>query len=350
MIKYPKTKQFSDVVRDIRHKARYKGLDENGQPIYTNEDLPKIQFIGTVKLHGTNAGITWNAQEGIKCQSRNRVVTDGHFGFPEMVAREREIIGEVVRQAVALAREEVGYDVTEDTISIFGEWAGPGIQNGVGISNLKEKTWFIFGIKVNIASQDNEGIWLKNVYMIVPPVGVVKNIWHYPSFNVLIDFNVPALSQNYMVEKTLEVEEECPVAKALIPDGGGIGEGIVWTGFWQGERFIFKTKGEKHSSSKVKTIAPVDAEKVKSVSEFVENSVTLNRVRQGMLEVCDIHDIPVASLSRKHTGDLLKWVVNDILTEEEATMQASGLEKRDVSKSLSDKARRIFFDLLDTIE
>lgn len=52
---YHKIKQFKDVVRDISFKANFKGLDEDGQPIYEESTKPTITFTATTKLHGTIA-------------------------------------------------------------------------------------------------------------------------------------------------------------------------------------------------------------------------------------------------------------------------------------------------------
>ena len=44
-------------------------------------------------------------------------------------------------------------------------------------------------------------------------------------------------------------------------------------------------KGTKHSVSKVKTLAPVNVEKLNSIQEFVDYSVTRVRFEQGLSEV-----------------------------------------------------------------
>lgn len=44
-------------------------------------------------------------------------------------------------------------------------------------------------------------------------------------------------------------------------------------------------KGEKHSASKVKTLAAVDPERLVNITEFVEYAVTENRLEQGTQKV-----------------------------------------------------------------
>ena len=41
-MKYGKTKQFRNIVRDITHDARFQGLDEQGEPIYSHAKLPEL--------------------------------------------------------------------------------------------------------------------------------------------------------------------------------------------------------------------------------------------------------------------------------------------------------------------
>ena len=78
-IKYPSIEQFRNVVRAVQNKARYY-KDENGEAAYDmTKPLPTLQFTGSVKLHGTNAGIRFqlNDPENFVCQSRERDVAIG---------------------------------------------------------------------------------------------------------------------------------------------------------------------------------------------------------------------------------------------------------------------------------
>ena len=58
-LKFPKIEQYRNVVSAINRSYSYVGLDENGDAIYDQlKPKPTIKFKGTVKLHGTNAGIS----------------------------------------------------------------------------------------------------------------------------------------------------------------------------------------------------------------------------------------------------------------------------------------------------
>jgi hypothetical protein len=138
-------------------------------------------------------------------------------------------------------------------------------------------------------------------------------------------------------ELTLQVEEDCPVARHLLGkdfEGKLIGEGIVWSAEYKGNTFRFKVKGEKHSSSKVKTLAAVDVEKVANIAQFVDTVLTESRLSQGLEQVGE--RIP------ENTGAFLKWVIGDVMKEEADTLQASGLSTKDFTGIASRVARQWF--------
>lgn len=330
MINYPKTGQFSDVVRSVSHKATFVGLDENEDPIYDGtREKPTLTFRGTVKLHGTNAAVCYNGTD-MWVQSRNNVIDSltGHMGFAEFVQANKDYFLKM------FGKPKEG----EDTITVYGEWAGPGIQNGVAISEIPQKMFFIFGVKVT--PTEGDAYWLENFYV---PEGNdrVWDLKEMATFWIMIDFNRPQLSTPLLAKITEEVENECPIAKHF--GISGIGEGVVWECINGGERLLFKVKGEKHSSSKVKTLAQADPEKMQSIYDFVDYAATVNRVEQAMKEVAT----DGTALNKTHTPAVLRWIANDIIAEEAATLQASNIEWKDVAKDVSDRARRIFFDKLD---
>jgi hypothetical protein len=123
---------------------------------------------------------------------------------------------------------------------------------------------------------------------------------------------------------------------------GMVGEGIVWSTEVKGVVHRFKVKGEKHSSSKVKTLASVDVEKLEGIQKFVEYAVTESRFNQS-LENTFPNNEPI---DVKKMGDVIRWVVNDVLKEEMDTMVANNIEPKDVNKYISTKVREMFFKLV----
>jgi len=123
-----------------------------------------------------------------------------------------------------------------------------------------------------------------------------------------------------------------------------VGEGVCYEGYFKDCRYIFKVKGEKHSSSKVKKLAEVDVEKINSIKEFASYVVTENRLNQAIEQVFTCNSIEP---DRKHTGDFLKWIANDVAKEEMDTLVENGFEPNDVMPYVKEHARKWFFAELD---
>lgn len=218
MIKFPSIEQFRTVVANVNRRYNFTGLDENGEAIY-DPSLPKpvLTFKGTVKLHGTNAAVSFNAPSGMWAQSRENIITPekDNAGFA-FFAHSHEAEFMRLFHDVAVNND---IDMHKNTITIYGEWAGGNIQKGVGICNLP-KSFFIFGVKITPHTEteeelkENPAYWVDYSYLKNNDVRIY-NIDDYPTYSIDIDFNMPQLVQNQLSELTIAVEEECPVAKAF---------------------------------------------------------------------------------------------------------------------------------------
>ena len=341
-IKYPSIEQFRSVVSNINRHYNYIGLDENGDAIYDQTlSKPILKFTGTIKLHGTNAGVSYNGKDGLWAQSRSNIITPqrDNAGFAFFVESNKNIFEGMVRE-IAL-RESICLE--KNNITIYSEWVGKSIQKGVGISNL-EKSCFIFGVKISPFQVEEEehapvAYWVDHLYL-RSPEHRIYNIGDYQTFEIDIDFNMPQLVQNELTEITMGVESECPISKEFgFPNT--IGEGVVWSCDLKGVRHSFKIKGVKHSSSKVKTLASVDVEKLNSINEFVEYAVTKSRFDQALENVFPNNE----PINIKKMGDVIRWVVTDVTKEEMDTMVKNKLEPKDVNKFLSGRVREMFFKL-----
>ena len=330
-IPYPSIEQFRNAIHKVTTKARQSGVDANGDPVFDHtKQLPVLVYEGTVKLHGTNAAIGKDFRTGeIWFQSRENVITleKDNAGFVRQFHDKLDAINGMTYEAAR------GFN--ESVVVIFGEWCGGNIQPNVGIAKLS-KRFVVFGAQVG-------GEWLGKevVAKLKNEAAGIYNIYDYQSETIEIDFNRPEIAQNKLSELTIKVEESCPVAKAMGVDG--VGEGIVWkciTPGWESPDFYFKVKGEKHSASKVKTLAAVDVELVASQREFAEKTVTENRCRQGI----DMLREAGKPLDRKSIGDFIKWVVADVEKEESDTAAASGIDLKKAGGEITKAARTWFFN------
>lgn len=327
--KYPKIGQLKDVCYEVRRKAGFAGLDDNGDPIYKDPGkLPSFIFEGTVKLHGTNAAIRYDKSEDCfkeSYQSRNNLITTDkdNAGFVAWCL-DKEV--SIYLSDILLADYKA-----EESVIVYGEFCGGNIQKGVGICEL-EKMFVIFGIKV-------DGEWVDLPIRQLPKDLGLYYIDDFPTWNIVIDFNYPEKASNQILEEVLKVEEECPVAKAL--GVSGIGEGIVWKcqdPEWSG--LMFKVKGQKHSKSNVKTLSPQDLEKIEKVRALALTIMTQERCRQGLDYLTEMH----LDHSRKNTAVYLKYVVVDCMQEERLAIEEAGVDPKLLGKQLSRVAKDWFFD------
>jgi hypothetical protein len=341
-VKFPSIEQFRTVISNINRQVGFVGLDDNGDAIYdVNQPKPILTFTTTVKLHGSNFGCSLNNIDGLWFQSRENVITPEHDNYGAAFAGTAnkatwlELINKVVN--------DNSIDLDKNTVTIYGEWVGKGVQKNVGISNL-EKSVFIFGVKVSPFENPElekqlSAYWVESKDL-RSPEHRIYNILDYESHSIEIDFNYPKLIQNKLVEMTIAVEDECPVSKAFgFPNT--LGEGIVLTTTYKGVRHLIKCKGEKHSSSKVKTVASVDIEKIDNIKEFVDYAVTESRFNQSIENVFPNNE----PIDIKKLGDVIRWVINDIIKEETDTMFENGLEPKEINKYVSTKVREMFFKL-----
>jgi len=337
--KFPSIEHFRSVIREVNHRVRFRGTTEDGDPIYDESEgiMPTLTFRGSVKLHGTNASIVrFKNQHGnikTQVQSRTNIITPlkDNAGFATFVTTvDINKLFDSVKRNSGLSDYKI--------IQVYGEWCGGNIQKGVALNEL-EKMFVIFAIKV-------DGIWLKDDELrnIKMPEQKVYNILDYPTYEINIDFNNVSESADIITKYVEDIEKECPVGKAF--GKSGIGEGLVFvctTEGWRESRFWFKAKGEKHQSSKTKNKVPIDIERVNNINQLVDGFLTESRLNQGIDVLIENHK----EVSRKSTGDYLRWVYEDVVKEELDTITGNGFEPKDISSILSNKARKWFFDKID---
>lgn len=219
-IKFPSIEQYRHLIKEVQEKNQYIGRDTNDRPFYdVTIRLPTLQFIGTVKLHGTNAAVCYKKDVGVYAQSRNRVlsVTQDNSGFCAFVTPLAAVFEQLFAQ-IEFASDE--------TVAIFGEWCGEGIMKGVGISKLP-RMFVIFAVLIQ-KSKNAEQRWLQasEIKPLKSLENRIFNIFDFETFLIEIDFNNPQAKQQELEDITRRVESECPVALALGVKKG-VGEGVV---------------------------------------------------------------------------------------------------------------------------
>lgn len=353
---FPSIEQFRHCVQDVRHRATYVGKDANGEPIYDlARPLPVLSFEGTVKLHGTNAGVRFErTAEGwsMFTQSRTRDVTpdDDNLGFARWLLEQESVVRPLLEGLVATAVAEFRPDAR--SVTLFGEWVGSGINGKVGISHVS-KRYVLFGIVLG-GDGDDKSVWpevqgVRDRYVEQASVSPerfssagIYFIKDFQTWEVEVDFNALETALERLEELTLEVEAQCPVALAMGAEG--IGEGIVWS--HRSEEYgvlCFKVKGLKHKGTRTKRVVDIAPEVLASRKAFVDAVLTESRLEQGLAYLVE----QGKRISRDNLGDYLQWVGKDVLKEESDTLKASGLVKLDVMKSVNLRAKEWFLANVD---
>jgi hypothetical protein len=306
-IGFTEIQQFRNTIRTVKERAEFEGVS-----------LPTLTFVGTVKLNGTNASVVFPTEGGHYVQNRSQVITpeQDNAGFAKWVEANYDLFKRLENSGVV----------------VYGEWCGQGIQKGVAISQVP-KQFIVFAVR----KMDGSG-WFDRVGIFSLIGDGLKCVYDYSSWTIDIDFNKPEEAQNRLVELTQAVEAECPVGKAF--GVSGVGEGIVWwpqhTENFNTHGLAFKVKGEKHSESKVKTLAAVDVEKLASINELVDTVLTDHRLEKK-LESLQEQGHP---LDIKSTGSFLKLVGTDVWKEESDTILASGFKESEIMGAVQKKAKQ----------
>lgn len=308
---------------------------------YAKEYLPvKVKFRGTTKLHGTNCSVVCTPKELLP-QSRNRRITPGggdNMGFAGFITQDEQV--ETLRAIESQIRHNNKIPA-DDPLTIYGEWCGPGIQNGVAIQKLPERHWVVFAAKVG--AEDGKYVDVAGATRELPNA-CIDSVHRASVYGIDVDFSdqesIEAAAQ-FTETLTASIEACCPFAKLY--DIEGMGEGIVWVpmeGHWGNSDLFFKTKGDKHKQvQKAKrNKAVTDPEVIKSIDAFVDYAVTENRLQQGIEAIKEM-GLPV---DMKSTGEYLKWVGQDVKRECRLELQDNDLDWKQVSKAVTTKARGFF--------
>lgn len=309
---------------------------------------PTIEYEGTVKLHGTNAGVVVKADGTVYAQARNRNITpfDDNAGFAKFVHDNEDLI------------RDTFIDEDEDIV-IFGEFAGGNIQSGVAINQL-EKMFVIFDVKSTTENNVMKHVDLRYIDHIFSNDSIKNQlndarffyIRDFKTYDITIDFS-DIISMNKSVEQIIgwvdEIGTECPVGTAF--GVNGVGEGLVFKPkdvpeFFGKNELYFKAKDARHSASKVTKTVSIDPEVLEGAMEFVSYAVTENRVGQAIFEI----GIDASTDARSSTGDVIQWCMKDIIKEEINEMNANNIDKKLLGKYAPNAIRKIFFKILDSTD
>ncbi len=295
---------------------------------------PVVTYRGKVKLHGTNCAVQVNP-EGVYAQRREGMLTakSDWKGFAKWAETYAEEFKKVVRPA--------------EGCTLFGEWAGEGVESGMAISSQK-KIWAVFAI------QDG---YLEHARIVYDPAIIAQRLanLNVPNLYVLPWDSLEEFQVDYgdraSLERTadtvnrrvMEIEQEDPWVRNTF-GVSGLGEGIVLypvavAGSASMDLYpeayllnMWKAKGAKHRNPNVNA-AQTTPNVVADPTEFVNLMVTEARLLQGVTIAGD------GKYEKRLTGRVVQWVGDDTEKESKAELAASGLTWAQVKGAVSTRAR-----------
>ena len=366
-IPYPSTPSFDNFKRQYLRALTYSPPEDDSKSTDHDEEEnlrsrpPRFgTFIGTIKLHGTNASIIYSKGDRHypRFQARTWVIEEGKDNLGTRSLLSKAPLHELVDEILRIHKGD-----SFDEIYIAGEIAGKGVQKGVAIAEL-DRFFAIFNIRI-----DGNWVDIRDYKSVALPKHRIFNIAQYPIFTLAIDFRYDTKSASDQMEKwTMEVAGECPFGAAFSGRGGkkvsGVGEGIVWTLVESEDKerplkrdilWNFKTKGEQFSTtahaSKPGTTPRATEGQTKSQKGavlFADYALTERRFEQGLEHLLleqSRKGVPESQqnvLNPQLTGTFLNWVTNDAITEERHKMNELGAIEKDVRKESTGRARKWF--------
>lgn len=342
LIKFPSIEQFRNVIRNVEHTAQYVGQNpETGEPMYNRSaKMPTITVTATEKLHGTNMSVCYSEPDGFWVQSRENIITpesdNAACAFNAMQNKDAWI--SIVRDLAT----EYSIDLNTHIISVYGEWCGGNIQKNSAATGLDKMAVIFRHFKVSPLepSEDEVAVWHETRVQgdwVDSAENRIYNISTFPTYEFTIDFNQPLMSQNAMVDLVQNtIEPNSPFGRQFGIDGN-IGEGVVCTFMLNGTLQQFKVKGDRHSNSKVKTLKPVDNEKLQRLQEVAQTVTPAWRLEQMFALVNNTLNGGIPSM--ENMGAFMKALNQDILKEDSDIIAEAGFEPKEVFPNVSKIAR-----------
>lgn len=355
LVAFPSIGEFRKVIKAVTDGCKFHNLARR----------PVLDFVGTTKLHGTNAAVVLHRGGEVYAQSRYNVLSEelDNFGFNEFVQSTKREWQRLMEDLLALPEYS-----NADTIVLYGEWAGGNIHPDIAIAGLPYM-FALFKLKTQVAGMvkvDGKEVpgFVSTYHRVTDLKELVRTRIHtsenkyfantvfattqFASWAVTIDFNSPKEVQNILADLTNAVEMKCPAG--LFFGREGVGEGIVYhidgdtSGIpFRTDNLMFKVKGQKHSDTNVKTLARVDLEKVKGAREFAEMVATEHRFEKGIDYIKQTHGDPAnAVIVKADIGEFIRWVIRDSIKEQGDTMVANALVEKDVMSSIAIMAKTWF--------
>ena len=239
--RYNKIPQIRELINEVVDRFQFIGKNENGEAIYDrNICLPTVTCRGTIKIDGTNIGISENHNVR-QIQSKNKFIADvDHYdilSFTRMHESDFNYIFDLIY-------DYYGYS-SNYTYYVFGEYFGKNISGlTTATSNIDRKFYIFDGY---ITNESNEIItYFSKEFLTLLHGQDIVNSYMFPNYEILLNLNDPSQSIEQINTILNKIEHNCPVGKYFGQTGSC--EGVVWEFYTEKNiRYQFKTKTSKFS-------------------------------------------------------------------------------------------------------
>lgn len=334
MIKFKKwtsINSFHEVVK-ATHYSKYS--------TFLAERDNKLFYRAKIKLHGTNASVTITSDGRVIAGKRSSFLPQGGIGddnaqFAAWVKKNEEDFLSLVDD--------------QRNITIWGEWCGPGVQDGVACSKTDRKLFYVFA--VDFFNEEEKG-GISDRARFIDPSQIENLLEQLTNDDTIIlpwycsasfDFNDAEKLRTTVDNINKEVEAiglSDPFMKEIF-EIDGEGEGLIFypilpnTLCYSGEDleyfsvFTFKAKAESHRVNKTKVAVAVNPEALATIKNFSSMFCTEQRFQQAFKEAVN------EKLDIKLTGEFIKWVNLDIMKESETERASLDIEWKKLSGGVS---------------
>lgn len=326
---FPSLEQFNDI--------HYRATS-----IY---DQPTLIYRPKIKLHGACLGVRITPAGDVTFQTK-RIDLSADKDLDNVV----RILGTEADIWSTAA--------TDDIITFFGEWAGPGVARGDAIQQTDRKRFFVFAVGFGHEADPENPEKMLPRWMITHPDAIeefmpegidrdIVRVLPYEGDALTFDFSDEAQVEAELTmlnELVAAVETKDPyVAREFGIDHPGegyvcvpISDDIGQISGKQYARLTFKTKTAKHRVRKQGKPATIREPLPQSAQDFVETFCTEARLEQALHEVCR------GRADRKLTGKVIAWMTADIEKEAQREIEALPVSFDQVKPQISQITRDWF--------
>lgn len=313
---------------------------------------PVIRVRPKIKLHGVNAAFGVGPK-GLWVQSRDALLSpDNHlYRAYDTLMPFAKVLADIHASAV-----EAGW-----TFTVFGEWAGPGVQRKDAVTGISQKMFFPFMVTSHSPdfrpSPEDRRAERRQIRAHTAPAAIQEllgfearsmMVMPWAGEGVTLDFRDMTSVQSVLDGVNARSEEAGIVDPFILETFGveGPGEGFVYApdsavtplNLETYANLTFKAKAERHrvkisdKAAKIATELPADAH------EFVETFVTENRMQQMLNEKLG------GDTDKTKTGAFVAAVIKDVMKESGPEREALDVSDKALSGLMSRKAAKWFLD------